>query len=246
MANGTGQMANGKSMKNKNKNWGSLLRRFCYGYLLVAICYLLNGCATAPLVMPPSPRGMAGIYHRVQKKETLFRISRMYNIDLEELARINKISDTSNIEVDQLIFIPNRRKSDEVKIVDYGDGDFIWPVKGTVISGFGQTFDNMINKGLNIRASSGRDVVASRSGRVVFYSPDLTGFGKTVIIDHGDGFLSVYARNSEVFIKPGDMIQKGGLIAKAGSWGRDKNTYLHFEIRKGSIPQNPYFYLPQP
>ncbi len=229
----------------KNKKFKYFLKIFCFCYMLYAICDMLSGCATAPLVIPPAPKGMAGIYHRVQRKETLFRISRMYNIDLEELARINKISDTSNIEIDQLIFIPNRKKSDEIKIVDYGDGDFIWPVKGTVISGFGQTFDSMINKGLNIRASFGRDVVASRSGRAVFYSPDLTGFGKTLIIDHGDGFLSVYARNSEVFIKPGDMIRKGSLIAKVGSWGRNKNTYLHFEIRKGSIPQNPYFYLPR-
>ncbi|MCX5713635.1 MAG: LysM peptidoglycan-binding domain-containing M23 family metallopeptidase [Candidatus Omnitrophica bacterium] len=212
---------------------------------ILVVSFLLSGCATAPLVIPPGPKGMPGIYHRVQRKETLWRISRMYNVDLDELARVNKISDTSNIEVNQLIFIPNRKKDDQVKITDYGEGDFIWPVRGSVICGFGQTFDNMINKGLNIHTGFSSDVVASRSGKTVFYSADLVGFGKTVIIDHGDGFMTVYARNSEVFIKPGDTVKKGSLIAKTGSWGRNKNTYLHFEIRKSSIPQNPYFYLPQ-
>ncbi|MCX5709267.1 MAG: M23 family metallopeptidase, partial [Candidatus Omnitrophica bacterium] len=52
------------------------------------------------------------------------------------------------------------------------------------------------------------------------------------------------ARNSELFVKAGDNVLKGTLIAKAGSAGRDKNTYLHFEIRKGHVSQNPYFYLP--
>jgi murein DD-endopeptidase MepM/ murein hydrolase activator NlpD len=219
-----------------------------YPFLVLPLVFLLLtffGCATAPLIMPPVGQGMSGIYHRVQRKETLWRISRMYNVDLEDLARVNRISDTSSIEVNQLVFVPNRKREDRVKIADYTESDFIWPVKGTVIAGFGQTFDNMINKGLNIRTWSNADVIAARSGRVVFYSADLAGFGKTLIIDHGDGFMTVYARNSQVFIRPGEMIKKGGLIAKAGSWGRDRNTYLHFEIRKGSIPQNPYFYLPR-
>jgi murein DD-endopeptidase MepM/ murein hydrolase activator NlpD len=101
----------------------------------------------------------------------------------------------------------------------------------------------MINKGINIQTYGSPNVVASRSGKVVFYDDNFKDFGKTIIIDHGDGFSTVYARNSQVFIKIGDYVQRGTLIAKAGSTDRDKNTYLHFQIRKGYIPQNPYFYL---
>ena len=64
------------------------------------------------------------------------------------------------------------------------------------------------------------------------------------MIDHGDGLSTVYARNSEVFVKIGDEVQRGVRIAKVGQAGRDKNSYLHFEIRKRHVPQNPYFYLP--
>ena len=118
-------------------------------------------------------------------------------------------------------------------------------MRGRVITSFGQNSSNTINKGINIKPYSNQDVVAARGGKVVFYSEDFDGFGKTIIIDHGDGLLTVYSRNAQVFIKAGDVVQKGALIAKAGSAGRDKNTYLHFEIRKGHIPQNPYFYLPR-
>lgn len=214
--------------------------------VLIFSIYILSlvGCATAPYVVPPvPPPGLPGIYHRVEKGQTLWRISKLYNTDLDEIAGINHISDTSNIEVGQLIFIPNQKKQISGPIEYLGD-DFIWPVKGKVITSFGQTFNNMINKGINIQPHGNLEVLAARSGKVVFYAENFGPFGKTVIIEHDDGLSSVYARNSQVFIKPGDNVGKGSVIAKVGSAGRDKNTYLHFEIRKGHISKNPKFYLP--
>lgn len=212
--------------------------------LYFAFCILnFFGCATAPYITAPAPEGMPGIYHRVDKGQTLWRISKIYNMDLDEIVRINRISDATDIEVGQLIFIPHRQKQQTLSVESSAE-DFIWPLRGKVILPFSQTANNMINKGINIQAYGDTDVVAARSGRVVFYSPNLEGFGKTIIIDHGDNFLTVYARNSQVFVRPGDFIQKGSPIAKVGSAGRDKNAYLHFEIRKGHVSKNPYFYLP--
>jgi murein DD-endopeptidase MepM/ murein hydrolase activator NlpD len=208
-------------------------------YILVSLCILnFIGCATHPLVAPPKPEGlMPGIYHRVEKGQTLWRISKIYNVDLNELVNINHISDATNIETGQLIFIPSRLKPKAIANKYPLSEDFMWPMKGKVISTFGQIFNNMINKGINIQPYGTQNVVAARSGRVVFYSPDFKSFGKTIIIDHGDGFSTVYARNAQVFIKTGDLVGKGILIAKAGC--------LHFQIRKGYVPQNPYFYLPR-
>lgn len=203
------------------------------------------GCATTPYVLPPAPPpGLPGTYHRMEKGQTLWRISKVYNVDLDEIVKINHISDVTGIDVGQLIFIPLRQKQQTPSFRPSFLEDFIWPIRGRVIATFGQTFNNMITKGINIAPYGITDVVASRSGRVTFYADNFKGFGKTIIIDHGDGFSSIYARNSQVFVKPGDNIQKGALIAKAGSAGRDKNIYLHFQIRKGHIPQNPQFYLP--
>jgi murein DD-endopeptidase MepM/ murein hydrolase activator NlpD len=205
---------------------------------------ILAGCAgVAPSRPGMRPMAMPGIYHRIEKDQTLWRISKNYNIDLDELVRINHISDATNIEIGQLIFIPHAKKIQTAILKSYSD-DFIWPLKGKVISTFGQNFNNMINKGLNIHAYGGLDVLASRSGKVVFYSPNLEGFGKTVIIEHGEGFSTVYARNSRVLVRPGEEVRQGTIIAKVGSGGRDKDNYLHFEIRKGYASVNPYFYLP--
>jgi murein DD-endopeptidase MepM/ murein hydrolase activator NlpD len=227
--------------KSKIKNFES-----CIFILLFAFCILnFIGCATTSLVMPPKLEAMPGIYHRVERGQTLWGISKIYSIDLDEVVKINRITDATNIEIGQLIFIPHRKKPESLSR-ELPAEDFMWPVKGKVILTFGQTSHNMINKGINIQADSGSAVVAARSGKVVFYSPDFTGFGETIIIDHGDGFSTVYARNSQVFVKVGNEVKKGALIAKLGSSGkRDKNICLHFEIRKGFISQNPYFYLPR-
>jgi len=99
----------------------------------------------------------------------------------------------------------------------------------------------MLNKGINIRPAASPEVVASRRGRVVFCADNFESYGSTIIIDHGDGFLTIYAGNLVMLIKAGDSVQRGMSIARIRT--QDVNNYLHFEIRKGYVPQNPYFYL---
>lgn len=211
--------------------------------LLAFLSLVLSGCASAAYVKPIPPPNIPGIYHRVERGQTLWRISKIYDVDLDEVARFNRIPDISSIEVGQLIFIPNRGKPQQYISSQFAAEDFIWPIKGRVIATFGQSFNNMINKGINIQPYGNLDVVAARPGKVIFCSEGFGRFGKTVIIDHGDGLSTVYARNSQILVKAADIVQRGTVITKAGSVGRDRNTYLHFEIRKKHIPQNPFFYL---
>ncbi|MFA4989255.1 MAG: peptidoglycan DD-metalloendopeptidase family protein [Candidatus Omnitrophota bacterium] len=215
--------------------------------LIVLLSLGISGCATSPYVQPAAvraPAGMAGIYHRIQKGQTLWKISRIYGVDLEELAQINRITDATAIEIGRQIFIPNRFKVQPASAKYNDNDDFIWPLAGRITGTFGQTINHTLNKGINIQPYGSLEVAASRSGKVVFLSRDFAGLGKTLIIEHKDGLFTVYARNSEILVRAGDNVQKGALIARAGSSGRDKNTYLHFEVRKGHIPQNPLFYLP--
>ncbi len=166
----------------------------------------------------------------------------MYSMDLAELVKINNISDAASIEIGQQIFIPEAYKiaAGNTKV---SFEDFIWPLKGKVISKFQEVYQNMLNKGINIQPGLGRDVVASRSGIVVFYDNNFKGFGKTIILEHPDDFMTVYAGFQDVFIKVGDRISRGAVIARMSSPEKEKNFYLHFEIRKGHLPQNPIFYL---
>ena len=215
--------------------------------LFLFLLLIFSGCATvpyAPAPVVPTP-GMPGIYHRVDKKETLWKISKLYNVDMDDLVRINKIPDASSIELGQLIFIPRQQAAQPSAPPRINSGeDFIWPLKGKVISTFGQTFNSMLNKGINIQPYKNSEICAARSGKVIFYNDNFFEFGKTVIIEHADGFSSVYSRNAEVFVKVGDFVSRGTKIARVGSSSKDNSIYLHFEIRKGHLPQNPFYYLP--
>ncbi len=211
----------------------------------VALFALLSGCVNVqysrPLPGQSSGAPRSGIYHTVQKGQTLWRISRLYNIDLAELISVNNISDAVSMEIGQQIFIPQTyARSSQDSGVSFED--FIWPLKGRLITRFQEIRDNMINKGIDIRPESGSEVLASRSGKVVFLHNNFNGFGKTIIVEHFDGFLTVYTGFNEVFIKLGDNVRKGQAIAKMGFSG-SQNNFLHFEIRKGHTPQNPVFYL---
>ncbi len=186
---------------------------------------------------------MPGLYHRVEKGQTLWRISKLYHVDLDVLVRLNGIPDSSNIAIGQLIFIPKaKRQENYITAIPVASDDFLWPVKGRVISSFGQTFEHMVNKGINIMPYGESEVLASRQGKVVFCAANFRSFGKTVIIDHGDGFSTVYARISQVYAKPGDFVKQGAAIGRIQPQGINSN-YLHFEIRKWHVSQNPYFYL---
>ncbi len=86
---------------------------------------VLAGCASAPYTGAPSITGRTpGIYHHVLKGETLWRISKTYNVDLDQLARINHIPDAAKIEIGQKIFIPHRKKPISVARRSKADEDF--------------------------------------------------------------------------------------------------------------------------
>ena len=222
-------------------------------FILILIL-VIAGCVSAPsyIARPISPTmatGVSGVHHRVEAKQTLWRISKLYDVDIDDILRVNNISEAAVIEIGQVLLIPNRSKGQQnilmSSTVKSSMDDFIWPLKGRVITGFAASNQGIVNKGINLQRINKADVLASRSGRVVFYATDFGNFGNTIIIDHGDGLRTVYSRVSEVFVRPGEDVQRGQIIARVGSTNKDKSVYLHFEIRKGTFPQNPLFYLPR-
>lgn len=114
-----------------------------------------------------------------------------------------------------------------------------WPYRGRVISKF--TRDN---KGLDISGIMGDPVVAAASGKVVYAGNGIIGYGKLIIINHNQEYLSAYAHNSVILVTENDSVKAGEKIAEIGSSGTTK-TILHFEIRKDGKPVNPIKYLPK-
>jgi len=158
--------------------------------------------------------------------------------------KVNKLRDATNVKAGQLILIPSiRQRSQSAHLFTKGES-FIWPVRGEIISSFGLLVDGAKNKGIDIAAQEGANVIAARSGTVSFCDDKVKGFGKTIILDHNDGYSTVYAYNSDILVKPGDYVNRGNTIAKIGRTGRAKAASLHFEIRKKHKPENPSYFLP--
>lgn len=190
----------------------------------------------------PSETLKQGVYHKVNKRETLWRIAKTYNVSVNEIVRANNIPKAAKIEKNQLVFIPGVKTVEEINLdTDESQDDFVWPIRGKVIKYFHEHYGNQISKGIDIKARVGDEVKAARTGRVVF-ADYLSGYGYTVILDHSDGYHSVYAQNSKLLVKLDELVFKNGAIARVGH--SNHLTYLHFQIRKKSIEDNPLYYLP--
>jgi septal ring factor EnvC (AmiA/AmiB activator) len=181
----------------------------------------------------------------VRPGETLWRIARSHSIELEELVRINNISDAKKIDAGQTLIVPTAdRRVPETNFtsVSSDDLDFAWPVAGTVVSNFKQKAHGVANKGIDIQTQPGEKVCAARGGRVAFIGK-LPGYGTTIVLDHGDGFSTIYCGTQDIAVNVDDAVARGLVLAHAGDQARNELGQVHFEVRRRHKPQNPLFFL---
>lgn len=115
-----------------------------------------------------------------------------------------------------------------------------WPVEGEVLGGFGE---GSMQKGVQIGANEGDDVVAAAGGRVVYTGSGLIGYGKLIIIKHDEVYLSAYGHNQSMLVSEGDQVEAGDRIGRVGL-GRRNEPMLHFEIRSEGRAVDPMDFLP--
>ena len=120
-----------------------------------------------------------------------------------------------------------------------------WPVRGKIISGFGPKANGLKNEGINIAVPEGTSIRAAADGVVAYSGNELKGYGNLVLIRHEDGYVTAYAHASELFVKRGDTVKRGDVIAKAGQTGSVSSPQLHFEVRKGAVALDPMKFLSQ-
>ena len=118
----------------------------------------------------------------------------------------------------------------------------VWPVRGSVTSGFGQRWGRL-HAGIDIGAGTGTPIRASKAGEVIF-AGSMSGYGNCVIIDHGGGLSTLYAHQSRIATGDGAAVGQGDVIGYVGSTGHSTGPHLHFETRVSGSPQNPMRYLP--
>ncbi len=118
---------------------------------------------------------------------------------------------------------------------------FIWPVNGTVVSGFGMRWGRM-HEGVDITAPTGTPIWAAAAGTVIWASWR-GGYGNCVVVDHGNGLATLYAHASAILVSVGQRVSQGQTVALVGSTGNSSGPHLHFEVRVNGVAVDPLLYL---
>ena len=240
---------------------------------LVILLALLSGCIGEPIVpvsdlTTPRDRYATRI---VRPGDTLYMLAWEAGLDYRLLAEWNKLSEPfhmkvglrirltplagSKLEKDrevratspplpQKTFEENSYSPEEEVSAKIDSNlqirDWLWPANGEIIQKF--TGKNGKN-GIDIAGRIGDPIRASASGVVVYAGSGLRGYGKLLIVQHDEVFLSAYAHNHRLLVKEGNLIDRGQAIAEMGDTDAE-SPRVHFEIRRDGKPVDPLAYLP--
>ena len=224
------------------------------------LALLMLGCVRPLQVQyrPPMPEQT----YLVRRGDTLYNISRRHRVAPQELAALNHITEPRALRPGSLLRMPRRRLDrprhhalaqktprkrkappPPARTPPYVPPDALaWPVHGVVTSSFGPRVGRA-HDGIDIGAPTGTAVYAAASGEVMFASHH-GGYGNVVILRHKDDLVTVYAHHEVNLVAIGQKVKRGEAIAKVGATGRATGPHLHFEVRRGTRPQNPLRYLP--
>lgn len=235
---------------------------FPYYLLSIVFCLVIFSCGTP-----------YGIYHHVEKGQTLQGLSTAYDVPLKEIIKVNRFKEPVTLKKGDAVFIPGASREKMISVtIEYKEnlspappavdkprkavtpqnkyekaktenGRFSWPLNGKVISGFGMR-NGEKHAGIDIKAEEGKPVKAADSGKVIYSGNGLNGYGNLIIIKHEGTFFTVYAHNKKNFVAEGSLVEKGEEIAQVGDTGRATTPHLHFEIRKNKVTVDPILYLP--
>jgi len=177
-----------------------------------------------------------GACHLLRPGQTLYAISKAYQVPLEVLVEANSLADPSRIQAGRLLFIPGASRVLEIPATFAAQ--LIWPVSGAITSSFGPQATREHHEGIDIDGVPGQVVRAAAAGRVVWAGSE-RGYGNLVIIDHGDGLSTLYAHASRLLVGPDETVESGEPVAEVGNTGNARGAHLHFEVHRNGQPVNP-------
>jgi murein DD-endopeptidase MepM/ murein hydrolase activator NlpD len=204
-----------------------------------------------------------GVRHKVTRGETIFSIGKKYGLDGSQVQMIvdypfNEFlnDETFELVVGQFLMVPEGEKiavklpSNVTSPTRFGTltpdagtvsalGSFIWPASGGITQSY-----SFYHKAIDIANRGAGPILAADAGLVVTAGwPDSSGYGNRVILDHGNGYVTLYAHLSTVQVVAGQRVKRGDVLGQMGSTGRSTGTHLHFEIRQGGALLNPLTFL---
>ena len=206
------------------------------------------------LKIPP----VTGVVHMVKGGETIYSIAKKYNVSAQSIVDFpfNEFTndETFALAIGQQLIVPDGEMPDVVVSSPRtylanqltpnagavsATGSWIWPTQGTITQYF-----KPWHKGLDIANHSAPSILAADAGKVVVAGwTDNTGYGNRVMIDHGNGYKTLYAHMSKIAVVVGQTVKRGDVLGQMGSTGRSTGTHLHFEIRTSSGNRDPLGFL---
>lgn len=198
---------------------------------------------------------VSGVSHTVKSGNTLESIAKKYQTESQGILDFpfNDIPDDFSLKIGQILIVPDgvienapAPRRPQPKYITQGPastafsapggGNFVWPAASQGISQYFAWY----HPGVDLPNRNAPPVSASDGGVVVIAGwPDNFGYGNRVVIDHGNGYRSLYAHLSNVYVSVGETISRGQIIGQMGSTGRSTGTHLHFEIHYKGVPINP-------
>lgn len=200
---------------------------------------------------------VAGVAYKVKSGDTIFSVAKTYQANSQAIIDFpfNDIGDDFALKTGTTLMIPDGAPPEKAKpaptqylakgqkanfdIANLGSSQFGWPASG----GMSQYF-SWYHPAIDVSNLGGGPIRAADSGTVTVAGfVDSSGYGNRVILDHGNGYVTLYAHLSVNYVSVGQKIAKGEVLGMMGSTGRSTGTHLHFEIRKNGATQNPLGYL---
>lgn len=202
------------------------------------------------LKIPP----ISGVVHKVASGDNIYSIAKKYKTDAQNIVNFpfNDFADldTFALTPGQLLYVPNGVIEEarpvgpsstfyaQIQAGVKGSSNFIWPTSGGITQ-----YPIWYHMALDIANSALPPVLASDTGTVTFAGCIQYGYGCHIIIDHANGYQTLYGHLSSIGVTPGQAVSQGQKIGNVGSTGRSTGPHLHFEIRSGGTLLNPLNFL---
>jgi len=194
---------------------------------------------------------VTGISHKVIKGDTVYSIAKKYDASPQAIVDFPYNTFTNDetfaLAVGQIVIVPEGVMPEETVPAgrirqitpDAGtvvaSGAFVWPASGSITQRF-----SWYHPAIDIANKEAPNILAADAGKVIVAGwPDNFGYGNRVMIDHGNGYVTLYAHMAVIYVKSGQTVTRGAAIGKMGSTGRSTGTHLHFEIIKNGTHLNP-------
>lgn len=200
------------------------------------------------LKIPP----VTGVVHKVMSGDNIYTIAKKYKTDAQNIVNFpfNDFEDldTFILRAGQTLYVPEGVIEEEKpRVLKFfaqiqagvkGTSNFIWPTSGSITQ-----YPVWYHMALDIANPSAPAILAADSGTVVYTDCIRYGYGCHTVIDHGNGYKTLYGHMSAFSVSAGQAVSQGQRIGTMGSTGRSTGTHLHFEIREGDRLLNPLSFL---